>query len=155
MTHYRPQGTVEAVLSDVLHNLAPKDVKQFTGKGNSHFYNIANPNSRWGLHLEDAAGLDAALITSGFPPKFIGLLETLTYAKVNGKASGVCLNHALRGAMACVGDLAREIDKALEDGKLDLHERRTLASLGQDLMDWGQRIRDETEPPHRKPEEVA
>ena len=155
MTSYRNPGTVEAVLLDVLNQVSPQDVKQSTGKTTSHFYNVANPHTRYGLHLEDAAALDAALILAGFPSKFHPLMEMLTSAKVNGKANGVCLNHALRAVMTCVGDMAREIDKAFEDGKLDIHERRTLAGIAQAGMDLFQQIRDEVEPPCAGPQEVA
>ena len=155
MTCYRQKGTVNAVLLDVINELSPAAIDKLTGKSADHFYNVSNPRTRWGLHLEDAAGLDAALILAGLPTRFGPLLESLTSAKVNGKATGVCLDHALRGVMACVGDLAREIDKAFEDGKLDLHERRTLATIAQAGMDLFQQIRDEVEPPHTGPQEVA
>ena len=155
MTVPRTAGSVESVLLDAIHRLSPQDIKEATGKTQAHFYKVSQPGDRRSLQLEDAANLDAALILAGLPPRFHPLMEALTAAKINGKATGVCLHHALRGAMICVGDLAREIDRAFEDGRLDLHERRAIAGQAQALMDVAQQIRDEVEPPYDKPTEVA
>ena len=155
MTYYRQQGTPEAVLLDVLNVLSPAIVKQYSGLTTDHLYKVSKPTNRRGFQFETAAALDAALIVSGLPPRFHPLMEALTSARINGKASGVCLNHALRAVMTCVGDMAREIDKAFEDGKLDIHERRALAGIAQAGMDLFQQIRDEVEPPCQGPQEVA
>ena len=155
MTYYRQQGTPEAVLLDVLHVLSPAVVKQYAGLTTDHLYNVSKPTSRRGFHFETAAHLDAALIVSGLPPRFHPLMEAITSAKVNGKATGVCLDHALRAVVVCAGDMFRELEKAYADGKLDIHERRALAGIAQAGMDLFQQIRDEVEPPCQGPQEVA
>lgn len=151
MTVHRAPGTVEATLAEAIHHLPAAAVEKFTGKSPSHFYKVSNPGSRWELHLKDAAKLDAALITKDMAPRFLPLLEALTYEAVNGKANGSCLYQMLHSGMVILGDLTRLIEEAHADGRIDLHESRDIAALFQSLMELGQQGRDEMKSLHDGP----
>lgn len=155
MTIPRTPGTVEALLLDTVHKLSPEAILSYTGKSQAHFYKVSHPDSRWVLSIEDAAGLDAALINAGHPPRFIGLMEQLTAAKANGSTPGVCIVRALRSLAVESGELNRVVDRAMEDGTLTGDERHQIAGQAQRVGDTAYQIRDEVEPPYCGPAEVA
>ena len=73
MTHRRMPGTVEAALIETLHELSEAEVRRATGKSLSTFYRASNPQLDAGLHLVDAAALDAALIAKGQAPRLMAI----------------------------------------------------------------------------------
>jgi hypothetical protein len=73
MTHRRMPGSVEAALIETLHELSEAEVRRATGKSLSTFYRASNPQLDAGLHLVDAAALDAALIARGHTPKLMAI----------------------------------------------------------------------------------
>lgn len=73
MTHRRMPGSVEAALIQTLHELSEAEVRAATGKSLSTFYRASNPQLDAGLHLVDAAALDAALIVKGQAPRLMAI----------------------------------------------------------------------------------
>lgn len=73
MTHRRMPGSVEAALIQTLHELSEAEVRHATGKSLSTFYRASNPQLDAGLHLVDAAALDAALMAKGQAPRLMAI----------------------------------------------------------------------------------
>jgi hypothetical protein len=130
-----------------MRSLSPDTIERFTGKTASHFYKVCHPNSRAGLYLQDAARLDAALQAEGRAPRFLPLHQDIARALVDGEGAEHDIERSLRRVMVETGELAAAVDAAMEDGKLDLEERRILTREAQDVMDAAQAIRDAIEPP--------
>lgn len=149
MTHYRTPGSPEAVLLEVLQLLPPVAVHQSTGKKLNSFYRISNPENELGLHLDDAAALDAALLARGERARFADLLSELTQSAIarmgGAKANSFCIDTGLRRITGELGDLARAVDDMLA-GPQDLQERRRVAKEAQDVIDAAMAIREAVAP---------
>jgi len=151
MTHHRAAGSLEHALLTVLNDLSPEEIVTATGKKPAHFYKLALPTNDYCLDMDDAAALDAALLAKGKPARFMPLMQEMVQAALErlggAKASALNLDHGLRRVTTECGELARAVDVAMADGKLDRGERRTIAREAQDIIDQAKRIRDHVEPP--------
>jgi len=149
VTHYRTPGSPEAVLLEVLQLLPPVAVHSATNKKVATFYRVSNPENELGLHLDDAAALDAALLARGERARFAHLLSELTQSaltRMGGeKSNGFCIDAGLRRITGELGDLARAVDDMLA-GPQDLQERRRVAKEAQDVIDAAMAIRDAATP---------
>jgi hypothetical protein len=110
-------GTVEAALIETLHELAEAEVRRATGKSLSAFYRASNPQLDAGLHLADAAALDAALIAKGLPPRLMAIgrrMKEAVLADLGGAPAHAPVHplERLAGVMAELGDIAGEVRAA-------------------------------------------
>lgn len=156
MTVPRMAGSVHAVLADVLYNLTDAELQAWTGKTRNHFAKVSNPANRFGLHLEDAAALDAALLSKNLPARFREIFDQMTQARLGGATprQPVDLAAKLRHLAIEEGELNAAVDQAMADGRLSTNERRQIARAAQDVADVAVVIRDAVEPPF-EPENIV
>lgn len=156
MTHMRMAGSVEAVLMDVINNLTDAEIFQATGKKRGHFYKVANPLNSMGLHMDDAAGLDAALLAKGMPARFTQLFAEMVAARTaSGTPREIDLDRKMRRLTIEAGELCKALDEAMIEGALTIPGRRKIAREAQDVIDVGVMIRDACEPPHEAGGNIA
>lgn len=156
MTVARMAGSVEATLLDVLHNLSDADLLAFTGKRRSLFEKCSHPGHPTSLSLQDAAALDAALLSKNLPARFREIFDQMTQARLGGATprQPVDLAAKLRHLAIEEGELNAAVDQAMADGRLSTNERRQIARAAQDVADVAVVIRDAVEPPF-EPENIV
>lgn len=148
MTIHYPAGSWETALLETLRHLTDAEIEHWTGKSRSTFDKVRSPANRMGLHLADAARLDAALISKGQAPKFGPLMQEMTAAFASPQPQRVDIARQLRRLGVEVGELNKAVDDGLADGRLSTTERRTIAREAQDVIDHAAAVRDAAEPPH-------
>lgn len=152
MTLYRTPGSIDDALKAVVTELSPEAIHEATGLRKATFVKLSNPLDGGALDLDDAAALDAALIRSGKPPRFLTVFQEITasvLARLGGAdAPETDFARSLRRLDVESGTLAKEIDDALADDHVDQDERRRIARAAQNVIDHAREIRDAAEPPH-------
>ncbi len=138
MTRQRQAASYEAVLLEALQNLAPAAVQAATGKSVGWFHRISNPGNDLGLHIVDAAALEAAMLLAGQPGRFGVLFNSLVsdrVAQLGGeRAPTVDMAAFLSASMVEAGDFARALALAEADGKIDRADLERLIAEAQDVV---------------------
>lgn len=144
MTAYRVPGTTEAVLQQVLRELTDEELEAATQKKRSTFYAIADPGRREQLQFADALALDRALLGKRKAPRFLHLMQAS--AEAGPAADAAAVGRQLTRITRELGQLAGVFDRAAEDGRLDLAERRDLAEEADRLARLAIELRDGVKP---------
>lgn len=149
MTVYRQPGGIEDHLERTLHLLSDADLAR-AGLLRNTLAKQSNPNQKTRLSLEDAVKLDALMMSRGAAPVFLTLARQMLDGMLNSlrqEEKAVPIPARLLRVCAEVGDLARVVTVSMEDGVLDLTERRHIAREAQDVIDHAMALRDAVEPP--------
>lgn len=146
MTLHRTAGSIDAKILEALRDLTDTEILSFTGKTRAHFHKISHPENDWGLHLTDAALLDAALIAKGQPPVFRPVYDEMVRMATRGTDYSMDLSKEVRRVSVEVGELNGVVDEALEDNHLSAREKRDIAKEAQGVIDRATAIRDAMEP---------
>lgn len=146
MTVARTPGTIEAVLMEAIATIPPYLLEQATGKTSNYFRKVSNPDSHYQLSARDAAILDGLMQGLGHGAPFTvwhqqEAQRALQAAKAKGPA--VSVEASLTKITCELGDLARAVQTALEDGEIDRRERREIAKEAHELGTAAYALRDQ------------
>ncbi|AUN31975.1 phage regulatory CII family protein [Niveispirillum cyanobacteriorum] len=149
MAVHRKPGSIEDHLDKALHVLSDADLES-VGMLRNTLAKQSNPNQAARLTLEDAAKLDALLSARGYPAVFVSHAKAQVEAILSGlrrETAPIPLDRRMLHLCAEVGDLTGAVTRAMEDGRLELHERRNIAREAQEVIDRAVALRDAVEPP--------
>lgn len=139
MTRYWPAGSVEATLAETMRELSDAEIQAFAP---SLTRGALRKQITHGLHFEAAVYLDRALRAKGLQPRFQPLFTTMTDGH---RPPPLDIEAQLFKATAALGVLAKIVDEALADGRLDPHELRGIAKAANTVGVKAWALRDEAE----------
>lgn len=138
MTYARPAASCEAVLLETLQHLSPAAIQAATGKSAGWFHKVSNPVNDLGLHLADAAALEAALIVAGQAERFAVLFRAMVDDRLGQLAGRVTaapnLGRHLTASTIEAGEFARVVAEVEADGHIDAGELDRLIGETQDQV---------------------
>lgn len=149
MAVHRKAGSIEDHLDKALHVLSDADLES-VGLLRNTLAKQSNPNQPARLTLEDAAKLDARLLARGYPAVFVPQAQAQVEAILTGLRrvdAAVPLDRRLLHLFQEMGDLTDAVTRAMEDGQLDIDERRIITREAQQVIDLAVALRDAVEPP--------
>jgi hypothetical protein len=152
MTVEREIISTEIAVLSAVRRLSDAEVEAATGRTVSWFRKCSDPNHPSRLSFDDAAKLDAALLRRGLRAEFSPLLAVFierTLAQLGGMpaATGEEPHACLLRIMTSLGETAKTLETAMEDGVLDRHERREIARLCDLIADHAHALKQSVEPP--------
>lgn len=130
MTKPRDPASVEQAILFCLRTLGP-EVARVTGRSRRYLQMCSDPDGETRRHLtmRDAVLLDAAMRAAGHGQPILDAYVLALSAAPSGRA-GTSPQKAILDVPVAVGVLVQSVVDALEDGEIDLHERRHIASAG-------------------------
>ncbi len=149
MAVHRKPGSIEDHLDKALHVLSDADLEA-AGLLRNTLAKQSNPNQPARLTLEDAAKLDALLSARGYPAVFVPHAQAQVDAILSGLRRAdisIPLDRRLLRLFQEMGELTNAVTHAMEDGRLDMEERRTITREAQQVIDLAVALRDAVEPP--------
>lgn len=149
MTTARQPGNTEFVLFHVLRDMSDNEIERATGKKRNSLSKASNPNDDdRHLSLDDAIGLDVAMIMRGDAPRFFPHMQQAIEIATGAPASrGIALTDAVHALTVQTLEVNVATQSAMEDGKLSPAERRGISKELHDVIDAAKAALEAIEPP--------